>query len=106
VADDGSRLVMIDMKEIACFAAKTWREEERVNGSMEAGPVAVLRAIEVLVEERHWNAAAHLVFLSIIHSSRDKLAVQQATQMLASFDRCQQYIAAYLRERVIGPESN
>jgi hypothetical protein len=106
VADDGSRLVMIDMKDIASFAAKTWREEERANGSLEAGPAAVLRAIEVLIEERHWKAAAQLVFLSIINSSKDKVVVEQATQVLASFDRCQQYLAAYLRERADGPESN
>jgi hypothetical protein len=106
VADDGSRLVMIDMKEIACFAAKTWREEDRANGSLEASPAAVLRVIEILVEERHWNAAAQLVFLSIINSSKDRVVVEEATQMLASFDRCQQYLAAYLRERPVGPESN
>jgi hypothetical protein len=106
VADDGSKLALIDLKDLTDFTAKMWREKQRRDDDMQAGPEAVLRAIEVLIEERHWRVAAQLIFLSLVNSSKDKRVAEQATKMLASFDCCQQYLAAYLRERSVGPESN
>jgi hypothetical protein len=106
VADESSRMLLFDVGDVARYAAKAWRDDEQRNGGVDPGPLAVLRAIEVLVEERYYQAACQLVFLSVINTDTKKGEARKATEALAAFDRSQQFLAAYLTERATGPESN
>jgi hypothetical protein len=98
--------LMFDMKDVARAAVRWWGEARDEGGRMEPGPVAMLRAVEILVDEQCYQTAVQMVFLYLIACNGEKGELRRATETLAQFKSPNEFLASYLRERAVGPESN